>query len=85
MPMKPVPPEPAVMTTVTFVLFAQGDPAGIGVPGSAFVLLRENSDVSPTSGIVPACSLGTLDGLRATSSSGAVTKSAKDGLAKPQT
>jgi hypothetical protein len=54
-PMDPVPPEPAVMTTVRLVLF-HGDPApGSGpCPGRTAVRLREKSEVSPTSGMVAA-------------------------------
>ena len=50
--MKPVPPEPAVMTMVR-LSFSHGLAGGNGEPGAEPVRLSEKSEVRPTSGIVP--------------------------------
>ena len=52
MPMKPVPPEPAVITMVRLSFF-HGLAGGNGEPGAEPVRLSEKSEVRPTSGIVP--------------------------------
>ena len=71
--MKPVPPLPAVMTTVTLLRFDHGEPKGNGRLISILVRFNENSDVKPTSGIVPAWFVGTLVGRKETWSSITVT------------
>ena len=55
-PIMPVPPAPAVTTTVRFVYLVvfHGAPAGTGVPGAAAVRINEKNDVRPTSGSVAA-------------------------------
>ena len=73
MPTNPVPPDPAVITTVKFFFPGHGVPTGIGVPGLLPVLFNEKSDVSPTSGIVPACSCGRFFGFNPVKDSGDAT------------
>ena len=70
---EPVPPDPAVMTTVRLSFF-QGLPGGgIGPPGSEAVRFSEKSDVRPTSGIVPASPWLIEAGLRLSMSSDTAT------------
>ena len=73
MPTEPVPPDPAVTTTVKFARPGHGVPFGSGVPGLEPVRFSESSDVNPTSGMVPAATKSSAGGLRPTPPSAATT------------
>lgn len=70
---EPVPPDPAVMTTVRLAFFHGLPGGGIGPPGSEAVRFSENNEVSPTSGSVPASAWLIDAGLRLSMSSGTTT------------